>query len=228
MAWDNYAKAVWKFENNLTDSSGNGNTATPYGGSTTYSSVVKHDDTYSLYMANNYAYAVNTGNGSTFSASIGSETTAYGWEAWLYYLPGGSSHFCGKWGIQSPVIVMNDGGVSTAWNNSTVTFINGNYSNAWHHIAWTYDVVNDVFKIYVNNTLSYTRTSAGKMFAGSEAMLTGMSWNQPSYGYIDNCIITVGTLRTSFPTVELPTGKAGIKIGFNCGGNNRTKIGGRI
>ncbi len=212
MAWRSTVKAVWLLENNLNDSSGNGNNAESYGGSTSFSSTIKKEGSYSLYTNNNYAYCINTGRGPTappasaLTELISDDTTGFWAEAWVYDLGTGSRDIFGVEGLQGPVIRLTNDGTNAQciWNNVVANI--GNYNvttekKTWIHWAYTYNRATDTLKIYKNGSLIYTRTTAGDYVAGDRALLIGMSWNQASQAYFDRVIIGVGEVPTAFPTL---------------------------
>lgn len=212
MSFDTFVKQVLLLNNNLNDASGNNNGGEAYGSPTTYDVTIKHEGSHSLFVQNSYGYAINTGRGPTappasaLTLAISAETVGVNWECWANYKGTGATDLCGVEDYQGPILRFASDGMHTVWNGSDVNM--GNYNNTteantWIHWAWTYNVATDVFKVYKNNSLIYTRNSATKYYAGDRAILAGMSWNQAFYGYIDELIISLGIVRTTFPTLPL-------------------------
>ena len=239
MAFDANVKLALLEENSHVDATGN-YTCTAFG-SPVFSSAVKHDGSYSLNTDTWHSKGTQL-YPDIATASIAADMKTWSeWtiEFWVYYTGAGSiaplfqkgstnllnGFMFSYYYRTSNQLDIRYNGVQVPLNSFTMSI------NTWHHFAFTYKA--GTLKVYYDNALVHTVNSladnnfqsqnTGNYFVAGSTPLNGAG--NGTNTYIDNFIIS-DIARTTFPTLPLPDGKAGIRYGFVCGGNPRVKIGG--
>lgn len=106
------------------------------------------------------------------------------------------------------------------------------HDTAWDLMSIEYNGTADTVKIYQNGSLIVTVTGQANRFAtGRTTEIFSLLRSQ--YGDWGGKIkihdvVFANTVQTGVEIVPTPDGKAGIRTGFNVGGNSRIKIGGSI
>lgn len=183
----------FKFNGNLTDSTGNITTATP-SGSIAYANDRNGNANSALYLdgASKVVFSglVLKGKSMTMSAWIKYLTPGAGLQVILTAFSGGSG---------GPALVQygNKLGLSVSvpsTNTASSSDVDGN----WHHLATTYDGAD--IKVYVDGVFSTTVNHPGSMGDGVRDMVVGFF--SPNYwkGYIDelriyNTVMTANDIQ---------------------------------
>jgi hypothetical protein len=219
MAFDANHIAIYKFENNVLDSSGNGHTLNTAGGSALFDSNIKHDDSYSVHYTNSGFY--NTFPQSLESALIGSSYTIEMWlykdgttgdHQFTYNDQGGATQWACGWVTASNVLNVNWGNY-TGGTAIAIPFNFTNLKEKWLGLAFTYNYATDTLKIYTTFAdqstwqLHGTYTTAGNPWNSTNGTrYFGVGANWPT-AYFDNLVFS-NVVRTSFPSYAgtLPSG----------------------
>jgi len=217
-------KAYYKFEQNLTDSSGNNLTATK-GTSVVYTASGKIDYGISMQQGASASYNIlsNVPNGFTGTDDI-TITNCAGitMGGWFYKKTGGgnnqgmiymgSTDAKGGFGIYIPTGTNNDmyglyGGLST-FACGTLT------DNTWHHVVFTLDntkVGNYWYgRVYLDGVLQATKSDLNprqprQTFQTQIGCMgdNGSFTNQQFYGDMDEIFVNVGTILTGTQILAL-------------------------
>lgn len=221
--WNSDVKLALRFENNKTCDIGT--YTLTQNGTPLYSSAVKHDDAYSYYKDGN-----GTTNALILPDALGDNIGAEDFwtiEWWGYH--DGTKRYAfyfNKGTIGTPIgffWIYSDATINQLiwrWNGFQYSMAFSDF-NEWNHFAFTWSnptsTTTGTLKLYINNSLVWTLTSAPKSFASNNNNIyigAEPTFNLATFNYIDNFIVSFKTL-TSFPTLPLPDADTAKRI-YTC------------
>jgi len=184
----------FKFDGNLTDSTGNITTATPTG-TITYGTDRNGNANKALYLdgASKIVFPgfKLQGQSMTMSAWIKYSTPGAGLQIILTALTDASG---------GPALIQygNTLGISVSTPSTNSAYSEDVNAN-WHHLATTYDGVN--IKVYLDGILAHTVNHPGTMGTGTRDMILGFFSGNYWKGYIDelrvyNTVLTATDIQS--------------------------------
>jgi hypothetical protein len=190
--------AQWNFDNNATDSSGNGNNGTLNGGAT-YSATGKIGAALSLDGLDDY---VDCGNGASLNI-----TDAITVAAWVKTADAGNAQ-------HNPFVSKGNRGYvlkhyvdnyiqftvydASAWHNANGPVVTTAFNSDWHHVAGTFDGTQ--VKLYVDGKLVGSSLYSGAIATNTYNLNIGRNSEATDrlyYGLIDDVRIYHGVLPSA-------------------------------
>ncbi len=185
-------QTYFKFDGNLTDSTGNISTATPTG-TITYTNDRNGNANKALYL---------DGASKIVFPGLVLKGTSMSMSAWIKYgTPGAGLQviLTGFAGSSGPGLIQlsNSLGMSISVP-STNTAVGSDVDGGWHHVASTYDGA--TIKVYVDGVLSATANHPGTMGDGARELIMGFFNGNYWKGSIDelrvyNKVLTAGEIQ---------------------------------
>jgi hypothetical protein len=188
----------WKFDNNATDSSGNGNNGT-LGGGATYNATGKIGAALSLDGIDDF---VDCGNKA--SLNITDTVTVAAWIKTSDTGNAQSNEYVSK-GDESYCIKHNTGNFieffiydGANWNAAQTAVLTTAFNNVWHHLAGTFDGTQ--VKLYLDGKLVGSRLYSGPIAVATQNLNIGRNSRYTDrlyYGLIDDVRIYHGVLPSA-------------------------------